>query len=49
MDLIYDRTLSSPSANIFSGVSAMGNKISVTLLTLLSVLCADKIMATSNE
>ena len=42
------RKLSSPSAAIFSGVSAAGNSAAVALLTPLSVACAESTTATSS-
>ena len=46
MVLISSRTLSSPSATIFSGVGAAANKAGVALLTPASVACADNTTAT---
>src|SRR6266699_3659371 len=48
MVLIRSRTLSSPSAAIFSGVSAAANSAGVALLTPASVACADNTTATSS-
>src|SRR4051812_21877060 len=48
MVLINSRTRSSPSAAIFSGVSASANKAGVALLTPASVACADSTTATSS-
>ena len=48
MVLISSRTLSSPSATIFSGVSAAANSAGVALLTPASVACADSTTATSS-
>ena len=48
MVLIKSRTLSSPSATIFSGVSAAANSAGVALLTPASVACADSTTATSS-
>src|SRR5215470_416138 len=48
MVLIRSRTLASPSATIFSGVSAAANSAGVALLTPASVACADKTTATSS-
>ena len=42
------RTFSSPSAAIFSGVSAAANSAGVALLTPASVACADSTTATSS-
>src|SRR3954454_22750367 len=42
------RTRSSPSAAIFSGVSAAANSAGVALLTPASVACAERTTATSN-
>src|SRR5882724_5058034 len=41
MVLMYSRTLSSPSASIFCGVSATANSARVARLTPASVACAD--------
>src|SRR5262245_2732531 len=46
MVLIKSRTLSSPSATIFSGVSAAANSAGVALLTPASVACAERTTAT---
>src|SRR5580700_4652283 len=46
MVLIRSRTLASPSAAIFSGVSASANRAGVALLTPASVACADSTTAT---
>ena len=48
MVLINSRTRSSPSAAIFSGVSASANSAGVALLTPASVACADSTTATSS-
>ena len=48
MVLIRSRTRSSPSAAIFSGVSASANSAGVALLTPASVACADSTTATSS-
>ena len=48
MVLISSRTRSSPSAAIFSGVSASLNSAGVALLTPASVACADSTTATSS-
>src|SRR6185437_1107665 len=48
MVLISSRTRSSPSATIFSGVSAAANNAGVALLTPASVACADNTTATSS-
>jgi hypothetical protein len=48
MVLIRSRTLASPSATIFSGVSASANSAGVALLTPASVACADSTTATSS-
>ena len=48
MVLISSRTLASPSATIFSGVSASANSAGVALLTPASVACADSTTATSS-
>src|SRR6185436_20520115 len=48
MVLMKSRTLSSPSAAIFSGVSAAANSAGVALLTPASVACADSTTATSS-
>jgi hypothetical protein len=48
MVLIRSRTRSSPSAAIFSGVSASANNAGVALLTPASVACADNTTATSS-
>ena len=45
--LDQSRTLSSPSASIFSGVSAMAKSAGVALLTPASVACAESTTATS--
>src|ERR1044072_6339747 len=42
------RTFSSPSAAIFSGVSAAANSAGVALLTPASVACAESTTATSS-
>src|SRR5437763_10793459 len=42
------RTRASPSATIFSGVSAAANSAGVALLTPASVACADSTTATSS-
>src|SRR5579872_2639090 len=47
MVLISSRNRSSPSATIFSGVSAIGNRFLVALLTPASVAWADNATATS--
>src|SRR5260221_8901114 len=46
MVLMYSRTFSSPSASIFSGVSATANSARVARLTPASVACADSTTAT---
>src|SRR5882757_7224228 len=46
MVLMYSRTLSSPSASIFCGVSATANSARVARLTPASVACADSTTAT---
>ena len=48
MVLIRSRTLSSPSATIFSGVGPAANSAGVALLTPASVACADSTTATSS-
>ena len=48
MVLMRSRTRSSPSATIFSGVSASANSAGVALLTPASVACADSTTATSS-
>ena len=48
MVLIRSRTLASPSATIFAGVSASANSAGVALLTPASVACADSTTATSS-
>ena len=48
MVLIRSRTRSSPSAAIFSGVSASANSAGVALLTPASVACAESTTATSS-
>ena len=48
MVLIRSRTRASPSAAIFSGVSASANSAGVALLTPASVACADSTTATSS-
>src|SRR4051795_388053 len=48
MVLIKSRTLSSPSATIFSGVSAAANSAGVALLTPASVACAESTTAISS-
>ena len=45
---MYSPTSSSPSASIFSGVSAAANSARVALLTPASVACADSTTATSS-
>ena len=45
---MYSPTFASPSASIFSGVSAALNKARVALLTPASVACADSTTATSS-
>src|SRR6202162_4861893 len=47
MVLMRSRTLASPSATIFSGVSAAANSAGVALLTPASVACAESTTATS--
>src|SRR5829696_2168836 len=47
MVLIKFRTLASPSATIFSGMSAASNNAGVALFTPASVACADSTTATS--
>ena len=48
MVLIRSSMPSTPSATIFSGVSAMANKPAVALFTPTSVACADSTTATSS-
>ncbi len=45
---MYSLTFSSPSASIFSGVSAILNSGRVALFTPASVACADSTTATSS-
>ena len=46
IDLMSSRTRSSPSASIFSGVSASAKSFGVALLTPASVACAESTTAT---